>query len=68
MATVLSLESSPTLPENKVETVFDARDFIYLIDRYMGYDAMKYYREIIEDYERTIAALNCEIEEMNREV
>ena len=39
MPTVLSLTASQILPGNKIETIFETRDFGYLIDKYMGYEA-----------------------------
>lgn len=33
------------LSDNKIETLFDAKDFEYLIDKYMGYEAVQYFRE-----------------------
>jgi predicted nuclease with TOPRIM domain len=46
-----------TLIDNKVETIFDIRDFEDLVDKYRGYDARKYLEEVMdsvvaqEDYE-----------------
>ncbi len=35
------------LSDDKIETLFDAKDFEYLIDKYMGYEAVQYFRELI---------------------
>lgn len=35
----------------KPETIFEARDFEYLIDKHLGYDAGRYFRELIEGLE-----------------
>lgn len=42
------------LNDGKVETLFGERDFEYLIDKYMGFDSVQYYRELISDYEEKI--------------
>lgn len=36
------------LKDQSVQTVFEPTDFEYLVERYMGYDAEKYFRETIE--------------------
>lgn len=48
MPTVISLK------DGKVETLFAERDFEYLIDKYMGFDAVRYFRELVQDYEGRI--------------
>lgn len=35
----------------KPETISEARDFEYLIDKHLGYDAGRYFRELIEGLE-----------------
>lgn len=39
------------LSDDKIETLFDAKDFEYLIDKYMGYEAVQYFRELINEVE-----------------
>lgn len=39
------------LSDNKIETLFDAKDFEYLIDKYMGYEAVRYFRELMNEVE-----------------
>ena len=39
------------LSDNKIETIFDAKDFEYLIDKYMGYEAVQYFRELMNEVE-----------------
>lgn len=39
------------LSDDKVETLFDAKDFEYLIDKYMGYEAVQYFRELMNEVE-----------------
>lgn len=36
------------LSDQKVETVFQPKDFQYLVEKYMGYDAENYFREMAE--------------------
>lgn len=48
MPTVISLK------DGKVETLFDERDFEYFIDKYMGFDAVRYFRGLVQDYEEKI--------------
>ena len=38
-----------TMKDGKNETLFTVDDFEYLIDRYMGYDAVRYFRSIYEE-------------------
>lgn len=37
------------LLDKKVETLFNRQDFEYLLERYMGYEAVQYFREKLED-------------------
>lgn len=37
------------LSDDKIETLFDAKDFEYLIDKYMGYEAVQYFRELMNE-------------------
>ena len=39
------------LKDKKVETIFNERDFAYLIEQYMGYEAADYFRKLTEDKE-----------------
>lgn len=39
------------LSDDKIETLFDAKDFEYLIDKYMGYEAVQYFREPMNEVE-----------------
>lgn len=39
------------LSDDKVETLFDDRDFEWLIDKYMGYEAAQYFRELMNGVE-----------------
>lgn len=39
------------LSDDKIETLFDVKDFEYLIDKYMGYEAVQYFRELMNEIE-----------------
>lgn len=39
------------LLDKKVETLFNRQDFEYLLERYMGYKAVQYFRDMIEEIE-----------------
>lgn len=39
------------LSDDKIETLFNAKDFEYLIDKYMGYEAVQYFRELMNEVE-----------------
>lgn len=39
------------LSDDKIETLFDAKDFEYLIDKYTGYEAVQYFRELMNEVE-----------------
>lgn len=39
------------LSDDKIETLFDAKDFEYLIDKYMGYEAVQYFLELMNEVE-----------------
>lgn len=40
------------LKGGKVETIFDERDFAYLIEEHMGHKAAEYFRGLMEELER----------------
>lgn len=37
------------LSDKKIETLFNRQDFEYLLERYMGYEAVQYFRDMIEE-------------------
>lgn len=39
------------LIDKKVETIFSRQDFEYLLDKYMGYESVRYFRDLIEEIE-----------------
>lgn len=47
MADVLMIAGKP-------ETIFKARDFEYLVEKYMGYEAAKYFREYAEKVDEEV--------------
>ena len=53
------------LSDNKIETLLDAKDFEYLIDKYMGYEAVQYFRELmneVEEERREVRSTRSDIE------
>lgn len=40
----------------KPETIFNARDFEYLVEKFMGYEAAKYFREYAEQADEEVRA------------
>ena len=52
------------LSDDKVETLFDDRDFEWLIDKYMGYEAAQYFRELmnkVEDEKEKLRSIRSDI-------
>lgn len=43
------------LLDKKVETLFNRQDFEYLLERYMGYEAVQYFRDMIEETDRLMS-------------
>ena len=39
------------LLDKKVETMFNRQDFEYLLEQYIGYEAVQYFRDVIEEIE-----------------
>lgn len=39
------------LSDKKIETLFNRQDFEYLLEQYMGYEAVQYFRDMIEEIE-----------------
>lgn len=54
------------LKDKRVETLLDIDDFEFLIDQYMGFDAVKVFREMIcnfkDEYDEKIECLMEQIE------
>lgn len=44
------------LSDQSVQTVFEPKDFEYLVEKYMGYDAEKYFREMAEQFQDEVEA------------
>lgn len=53
------------LIDNKIETLFSRQDFEYLLDKYMGYEAVQYFREQIEEIEDSC---NGQVDELTMEL
>lgn len=54
------------LIKDKPETIFEPRDFEYLLDKYLGYDASKYFRNLVEELQEaadlTEAKVNSDLD------
>lgn len=55
------------LKDEKVETLFGERDFEYLLEKYMGYEAVEYFRELMTEKEEAHADNLLELEEKYEE-
>lgn len=53
------------LLDKKVETLFNRQDFEYLLERYMGHEAVQYFRDMIEEIEDSY---NGQIDELTVQV
>lgn len=53
------------LLDKKVETLFNRQDFEYLLEQYMGYEAVRYFRDVIEEIEDSY---NGQIDELTVQV
>ena len=42
------------LKDGRVETLFEVKHFAELIDQYMGYDALRYFRELLDECDEEI--------------
>lgn len=51
------------LKDGKTETIFTVRHFEELIEKYMGDDALRYFRELLDECEEEIEELKAEYEE-----
>lgn len=52
------------LSDDKIETLLDDRDFEWLIDKYMGYEAAQYFRELmneVEDEKEEVRSMRSDI-------
>ena len=43
-----------TLKDSSVETIFEPKDFQYLVEKHMGYDAETYFRSLIEKLQKEV--------------
>lgn len=53
------------LLDKKVEILFNRQDFEYLLERYMGHEAVQYFRDMIEEIEDSY---NGQIDELTVQV
>lgn len=60
------------LVDKKIETLFNRQDFEYLLERYMGYEAVEYLRELIDEIEENhievVEDLQTEITDLKRKL
>jgi hypothetical protein len=42
------------LKDGKVQTVFDSKDFKWLVEQYMGFDASRYFENLIDEFEQAV--------------
>lgn len=57
-----------TLIDGKNETLFSVDDLEYLIDKYMGFDALKYFRALREEQEDRESNLGRMISDLKSKV
>lgn len=60
------------LLDKKVETLFNRQDFEYLLEWYMGYEAVQYFRDLIEEiedhYNGQIDELTVQVEDLREKL
>ena len=60
------------LLDKKVETLFNRQDFEYLLERYMGHEAVQYFRDMIEEiedsYNGQIDDLTVQVEDLREKL
>lgn len=60
------------LVDKKIETLFNRQDFEYLLERYMGYEAVEYLRELIDEIEdnhrEVVEDLQTETQDLKRKL
>lgn len=47
------------LKNGRMETLFEVRHFEELVDEFMGYDAVRYFRELVSKYDSEIEELKA---------
>ena len=56
----------------KAETLFNRQDFEYLLEQYMGYEAVQYFRDMIEEiedsYNGRIDELTVQVEDLRKKL
>lgn len=60
------------LLDKKAETLFNRQDFEYLLEQYMGYEAVQYFRDMIEEiedsYNGRIDELTVQVEDLRKKL
>lgn len=60
------------LLDKKVEILFNRQDFEYLLERYMGHEAVQYFRDMIEEiedsYNGQIDELTVQVEDLREQL
>lgn len=60
------------LLDKKVEILFNRQDFEYLLELYMGYEAVQYFRDMIEEiedsYNGQIDELTVQVEDLRKKL
>lgn len=49
------------LIKDKPETIFEPRDFEYLLDKYFGYDASRYFRNLVEELQAAADIIKAKV-------
>ena len=60
----VKVEKQVIVIQGKPYTIFNDRDFLDLVYKFMGYDAMKALREYLEDIDTEIEDLKSQIQEV----
>lgn len=53
------------LSNNEIVTVFDARDFEYYLEKYMGYEAVQFFRELmgeLDEEKKNLKLIRSDVE------
>lgn len=56
------------LKDGKVKTLFSDKDFEELVDKYMGYDAMRYFRQLMDDWDDDAESKERDLNEAEQEI
>lgn len=59
------------LSNNEVVTIFDARDFEYYLEKYMGYEAVQFFRELmgkLDEEKNNLKLIRSDVERQTLEL